>query len=205
MKNVNKIVKALAIVGLVSTSTISIAATVSGNLSFTTIADVKIVEDKALGFGDTVIPKLGLSCTIVYKGEDDGGDGSQELAGSTLTGDACGGSTYASANVSGGRFTVTGAQGQSIKITVKKFESADLKFTPSGNYVNAEHGVAGTSITLVEKDFFSDTLLTANLGQDIGAAATGAGTLYVGGKLEVLQDLDPGTRYPATYEIEVTY
>jgi len=218
MNKINKTLKALAVAGVVGISGLAVADTINGNLSFNTIIDIKVLEDQTLSFGESIIPKAGQTCSMIYKSGvvnttthvDTTTAGVWDIAGAAVT--ASGDCT--NAGLSGGRFSLDGADNQSIKVTVRSFGDAFFTFTPAGNYTSTAEGTtitaAGTTTAngtdaqaLVDaidvKDFFADTLVTSKLD------GNGVGTIYIGGTLNILQDLDAATRYAVTYDVEVTY
>lgn len=167
----------------------TMAATVTGNVGFRTIQDVSITETVALNYGTSVIPLSGNSCTIDGDGQT---VGAVAVASGALSGGGCSGTG------TGGYFALSGENSASVRITVNSSDSTtypDYTFTPEGNYASDDLGAAITAFD----SYFPDTQTTVSL------SGAGLGTLFVGGRLQIVNDLSYDTSYTVTYDIDVTY
>jgi hypothetical protein len=192
-----------------------LAASITANAGFRTIQDVSISETQSINFGNEVIPLAGNSCTLAGVGVQGGTTTSASVgtavtvssatvsAGAgTLTGTGCG-STAGTA----GYFTLSGQASTVVRVTVSSTDPAvfpDYTFTPnSGNFIAtttigaAQSILGGNSPTVTS--YFPDTQFNATLD------STGGGTLFVGGRLVINNDIAYDTSYSATYDVDVTY
>ncbi|WP_199611718.1 DUF4402 domain-containing protein [Flocculibacter collagenilyticus] len=161
----------------------SFAATYTAQVGFTTIADVTITPVTEISFGTQVFGISGDSCTL------DAFVGSASATGA-LSGDCLTGTGQY------GEYTIGGQAGQVVNL------SFDLS------------GMSGTDFTLsLTGETDTDTATnpggeaTINSGgvNPVTMPAGGSFTLYLGGTLNIVQNLTPSTPYNDTFVITATY
>jgi hypothetical protein len=186
----NAITKAIMVTIPAMFAASTMAATVTGNVGFRTIQDVSITETVAINYGTSIVPLAGNTCTVDGLGQT---TATVAVAAGTLSGGGCSGTG------TGGYFALSGENSASIKVTVNSSDLAtfpDYQFTPAGNY--AAIALGGNNGGAFDT-YFPDTQTTLSL------SAGGVGTLFVGGRLQILNDLSYDTSYTVTYDIDVTY
>lgn len=210
----NKILKALAVTTTVVLSTSVLAATVTGSVGFRTIKDVTVTETNSVNFGNSIVPLAGKTCS--FAGFDTGlATGASKLAVPTSTAaiDIAGTGCTDGDDATPGYFTISGATGASIKITVNSSDAVafpDYTFTPAVQYsafpVGGAANTSADNTNQIGTNIFPDTTTTVVLNDaNVTNADDGQGTLFVGGTLSIVNDLSYDTSYSVDYVVDVTY
>lgn len=198
--------KALAASALLSTAMVANAKTETYSVGFVTIQDLTITQDQALSFGQNIIGKAGTTCTLTFA-ENVTTTTTTKAAPSNfndgLSGNGClevaGGATPTTTSNLAGVYTVSGAAGQTVNLTVASITGSDFNFTPSAKAITdgADINVAGSFV-----DVFADSAQSDALG----AGAANNLVLVVGGTLTVgSADLDANKPYSGSFTITATY
>lgn len=194
------------------TSSAMAAVPASAVVNVTTIADVSVNEETIMNFGSDIVPLAGTNCdmelTSSYTDEGSGNSlSSLDSLWSWSSGNECGGVTP-----QGGVFSISGSPDQNVTVTYTgDVDESVAIFTPDILYMGvpfADANQAGLADGGTES-----TLLAAldriNLGLATGITAVsldtnGAGSLFVGGNLEIV-NLAAGLDSTLTYTIDVVY
>jgi len=178
-------------------------------VAFTTIADISIVQDQPLSFGQNIFITNGGVCTLntatplaaTMQSDDSALTGANygDISGSGCV------TTAAGVNGNqGGYYRVTGLSGIDVKVTVNPASNADFGFVPAG-CVNNHDGTAGGDTDSCDT-FASGVQLTATLAT--AGDTEGVDTqlmIAVGGTITINQALTAGTPYTQDFTIDVTY
>lgn len=207
----NKLTKVLLTAGLVF-SIQSQATDVDLGLNFATVADVAITQDTALDFGSDLIAAAGSACTMAVDGTAVPDELTAQMgvvapAGEHATYADLSGDCDATAKGTPGVYTISGAPGQEVTITLNPLNGTDLTFVPSGvasDYDGAEDGdlftaVPSATATLVDLAGSGDTRT------DGGFPTSGQVKLFVGGIVTAKTNLAASTAYTEQFVIDANY
>ena len=209
----NKLTKILLTAGLVF-SMQSQATDVDLGLNFTTIADVAITQNTALDFGSDLAVAQGSACTMLVNGTAVPSEVDAQLAVASAAGAH---STYA--NLSGncdssakgtpGVFTITGAPGLSVGITLNPLNGTNLTFAPAGvaslynNTANGDTFAVLTSGSAGSSQFASAADVAGRTAG--GFPNEGEIKLFVGGVVTAKTTLNTSQTYTEQFVIDANY
>jgi hypothetical protein len=180
-------------------------------ITATTIADVLINEDTPLDFGANIFVTTG-TCTM---DASDPGEVLLQVGGAADTaavafGDLSGDSCIAGNTGTPGVYTVSGASGTEVNITLGGITTADFTYTPDSsaysNYTGVDDADAIGALSAVSTttDFLAAD--DEDAGEIVSNAVGGELVFTLGGTLTILQELTPETTYNAeTFTVSVTY
>lgn len=216
----NKLTKVLIAAGLVCSAQ-SYAATEDFDIGFETIVDVSIGLTQAMDFGSELNLASGTTCTMLVAAATHPDALDAKLASTTtslLTASttfqdlSSGCTTTGSEKGTAGVYTITGAPGVDVTITVNAITAGtDFNFVPTVTVVDYD----GTG----DDDIFTDLtgttdktgVVTLANAVDVSGRTTGGlpesgqTKVYVGGTITTLVKLTADDDYDEDFTIEVTY
>lgn len=212
MRRLNKVTLSLAMIGLVATADVAVAAQAEGTITFGTIQDVSVRQDKAVNFGDDMVLAKDKKCIIGFEGKYAASTKAPEIdtGKKTRSGD-CPETDFDAANAIGGQFTIEGAASQTVKVTVTGATENNLLFEPTGNILAGAVGKTAsadlTGITAVALTDGGQKQIELSTDTDNFGVGTNKGyaTIFVGGKLTATDTLPANETLKVNYTVSVTY